>query len=93
MRGTPLRIAIGVQVGEEKTTAKIIGGPLGMIKEKTGLYILIVPGDKVGKDLFKLIIRQLAEKTPKNLREIVSRSSLETIREFVPFGKAIVSKE
>lgn len=93
MRGTPLRIAIGVQVGEEKAAAKIIGGPLGAIKEKTDQYILIVPGDKTGKDLLKLIIRQLAEKTPKNLGEIVSRSSPETIREFVPFGKAIVSKE
>jgi predicted ribosome quality control (RQC) complex YloA/Tae2 family protein len=92
MRGTPLRIAIGVQVSEEKTTAKIIGGPVGMIKEKTDQFILIVPGDKAGKDLPKLIVRQLVEKTPKNLREIVSKSSPETIREFVPFGKGNVSK-
>ena len=63
-----------------------------MIKEKADQFILIVPGDKAGKDLLKLIVRQLVEKTPKNLRELISKSSPETIREFVPFGKGNVSK-
>jgi len=93
MRGTQLRIAIGIQVNEEKATAKIIGGPLGAIKEETGRYVVIVPGDKSGKDILKLIMRKLVEKTPKNFREIVSGLSQEAIREFVPFGKASLLKE
>jgi predicted ribosome quality control (RQC) complex YloA/Tae2 family protein len=93
MRGTPLRIAIGVGLDNEKNIANIVGGPLGAVKKKTDTYIVIVPGDLSGKDLLRLVVKRLVEKVPKDTREAVLKVSHEAVREFVPFSKASLLKE
>ncbi|PMB75221.1 MAG: hypothetical protein C0193_01475 [Candidatus Bathyarchaeota archaeon] len=90
MRNTPLRVAIGVIVNHETDKASFIGGPIDTVKAKTKTYILIVPGEESGKEFFRHILRSLAEKIPKELKEKVLRASVEEIREFVPFGKGRV---
>jgi predicted ribosome quality control (RQC) complex YloA/Tae2 family protein len=93
MRGTPLRIAIGVAFDNEKNIAKILGGPIGAVKKKTDTYIVIVPGDLSGKDLLRLVVKKLVEKVPKDRRETVLKVSHEAVREFVPFSKASLLRE
>ena len=93
MRGTQLRIAIGVTFEKESNAARIIGGPVGAVRGKTDAYVVIVPGDLSGKELFRLVLRRLAEKVQKKRRENISDSAFEVIREFIPFAKASLLKE
>ena len=90
MRGTLLRTAVGVLVEEETGEIAFIGGAVDAVKAKTKAYVTIMPGDAGGKELFKSILKELAEKTPKEHREKVLKASIEKIREFVPYGKGRV---
>ena len=63
MRGTPLKMAIGVVYDEEQ--AKFIGGPVDAVKSKTKAYVVLSPGDLTGKDLLKMVLRSLTLKFPK----------------------------
>ena len=93
MRGTQLRIAIGVTFEKEPSVTQIIGGPVGAVRGKTDTYVVIVPGDLSGKELLRLVLRRLAEKVPKKRREDIIDSAFEVIREFITFAKARLLKE
>jgi len=86
MRGTPLRLAIGIVEDEEKQ--RFIGGPVDAVKSKTKAYVILVPGDLSGKDLLKQALRSLTLKLPKDQREKLAKTSIESIREFIPYTKA-----
>ncbi len=90
MRSTPLRIAIGVSVEEKTGEITFIGGAADAVKAKTKAYVTVIPGDTKGKELFKNILKKLAEKTPKEHREKILNASIEKIRELVPYGKGKV---
>jgi predicted ribosome quality control (RQC) complex YloA/Tae2 family protein len=85
MRGTALRLAIGVVDGEELT---FVGGPVEAVKAKAKVYVVLVPGDLSGKDLLKSILRSLTLKLPKEQREKIGKASIERIREYVPYTRA-----
>ena len=53
----------------------------------TDTYVVVVPGDVAGKELFRRVLRGLAGKLPKEVREVVLKASVEAIREFIPYGK------
>ncbi|MGD0496726.1 MAG: ribosome rescue protein RqcH [Candidatus Bathyarchaeia archaeon] len=93
MRGVPLRVAVGVALDEGTGVARIGGGPVEAVKAKTNVYVVIVPGDLSGKELFKRVLRSLAEKVSKELREAILTLSVESVREFIPFGKGTVLKD
>ena len=84
MRGVPLRMAVGVILSDEWGFA---GGPVDAVKAKTNVYVTLVPGDVIGKDLLKRVLHSLALKLPKELREKVAKTSVELVREFVPYTK------
>jgi predicted ribosome quality control (RQC) complex YloA/Tae2 family protein len=86
MRGTPLRLAIGIVEDEEKP--RFIGGPIDAVKSKAKAYVILVPGDLSGKDLLKQALRSLTLKLPKDQREKLAKASIESIREFIPYTKA-----
>jgi predicted ribosome quality control (RQC) complex YloA/Tae2 family protein len=88
MRNTPLKMAIGVF--EENGETKFVGGPVDAVRAKTKTYAIIIPGEESGKEFLKQILKTLAAKIPKELKEKVLRASVEEIREFVPFGKGRV---
>jgi predicted ribosome quality control (RQC) complex YloA/Tae2 family protein len=88
MRNTPLKLAVGVAVGEK---AEFFGGPVDTVKAKTKSYILILPGDLTGKDLLTKVMRSLMYKLPKEQRERAGKTSIEQIREFIPYTKAAIS--
>jgi predicted ribosome quality control (RQC) complex YloA/Tae2 family protein len=90
MRGVPLRLAIGVASHEEKGLARIGGGPVEAVKAKSDIFVIIVPGDLAGKELSKRILKALAGRVSKELRQAILNLSIEKIREFVPYGKGMV---
>jgi predicted ribosome quality control (RQC) complex YloA/Tae2 family protein len=90
MRGTALRLAVGLIEGDE---GKFIGGPVDAVKAKTKVSLVIVPGDSEGKELLKQVLRSLTLKLPKEQREKIAKASIEHIREFIPYTKARIIVE
>jgi predicted ribosome quality control (RQC) complex YloA/Tae2 family protein len=90
MRGVPLQLAVGV-VGDEKV--RFVGGPVEAVKAKTKAYIILFPGDMVGKKFLSQILQALELKLPKEQRDTVKKVSLEQIRELVPYTKGRIAKK
>jgi predicted ribosome quality control (RQC) complex YloA/Tae2 family protein len=89
MRGTSLETAVGVVI-EDDGEIKFIGGPVQSVEAKTSAYVVVVPGDLKGKEVFKRVLAALSGKLPKELREKVLKASIEEIREFIPYSKGII---
>jgi hypothetical protein len=85
-RGTPLVQSVGVII-DEGGEISFVGGPVEAVKAKTKVSVTIKPGDLAGKNLFRHILSLLAAKMSKDLREKVLRTSIEQIREYIPYGK------
>jgi len=84
MRGTPLLLAIGVIEDDEP---QFMGGPIDAVRAKTSTYVIVKPGDEMGKQLLKEVLKALSVKLPKEKREMVAKSSIERIRDFVPYTR------
>jgi predicted ribosome quality control (RQC) complex YloA/Tae2 family protein len=89
-RNTPLRVAVGIVVGEETS---FVGGPLEAVKAKTKAYLVLVPGDSIGKELLKQILKSLMLKLSKEQREKAGKTSIEQVREFVPYTKGTINQK
>ena len=89
-RSVPLRVAVGI-IAEEETG--FVGGPVDAVKAKTKAYIILVPGDYAGKELLQQILKSLMLKLPKEQREKTGKTSIEQIREFVPYTKGTISEK
>ena len=90
MRNTPLRVAVGIIVGEETS---FVGGPVDAVKAKTKAYVVIVPGDSNGKEMLKQILKSLMLKLTKEQREKAGKTSIEQVREFVPYTKGMINQK
>ena len=88
MRSTPLRVAVGIVSGEETS---FVGGPVAAVKAKTKTYVVVQPGDLAGKELLKQILKALMLKLPKEQRERAGKTSIEQVREFVPYTKGMIN--
>jgi len=66
---------------------QFVGGPVDVVKAKTNTYVVVVPGDLTGKELFKRVLKSLTRKTSKEHREKVLKASVEEVREFIPYNK------
>jgi len=87
LHGVPLKIAIGVITTEKEGEIEFIGGPVDAVKAKTNAYVIIVPGDLTGKKLLKHVQKTLSQKSPKEQQEKILKTSIEQIREFIPYNK------
>jgi predicted ribosome quality control (RQC) complex YloA/Tae2 family protein len=87
-RNVTLRVAVGIIVGEETS---FVGGPVESVKAKTKAYLVILPGDLAGKELLKQILKSLMLKLPKEQREKAGKTSIEQVREFVPYTKGTIN--
>jgi len=92
LRGVSLRVAVGVVIKENGETS-FVGGPVDAVKAKAKTFAIVVLGDQSGKELLKHVLRVLAAKMPKELREKVLKASVEEIREFIPYNKGRVLEE
>lgn len=88
-RSVSLRLAIGVVTNGDVV---FVGGPVDAVKAKTNVYLTLAPGDLMGKELLKRVLGVLASKLPKDKREKVGKSSVEAVREFVPYTKASLTE-
>jgi len=88
LRNMPLRTAIGIIVNEETS---FLGGPVEAVKAKTKSYIVLLPGDNQGKELLKQIMKSLMLKLTKEQREKTGKTSIEQIREYVPYTKGTIN--
>ncbi|MEM2262730.1 MAG: ribosome rescue protein RqcH [Candidatus Bathyarchaeia archaeon] len=93
LRGTPLRIAVGVVFDPETGEPTFIGGAAEAVKSKTSIYAILVPGEEEGKTLLTRVLRTLTEKTPKDQREKLLKANPEALREFIPYTRGRVLQE
>jgi predicted ribosome quality control (RQC) complex YloA/Tae2 family protein len=84
MRGVTLRTAVGVV---DNDAPQFVGGPVDAVKARAKAYVTLVPGDVMGKEILKQVLRTLSLKLPKEQRERIAQASIEEIREFVPYTK------
>ena len=84
-RNVPLRVAIGL-LSDKDGEIHFVAGPLDSVRTKTQTYVIVVPGAYAGKNLFEHVLRTLAEKEPKEQRQLILKSSIEKIRELIPYG-------
>ena len=89
-RNTPLRIAVGAVVNEE---ACFIGGPVDMVRARTKAFVVLVPGDLAGKELLKQVLKSIMLKLSKEQREKLGKTSIEQIREFIPYTKGAITQK
>lgn len=93
MRNTPLKIAIGTIINEKTSEIKLTAEPVDAVKAKTQNYVILVPGDTSVKELYKQIIKRLAEKTPKEIREKIQKTTFEEIRTLIPYDKGQIQTQ
>jgi predicted ribosome quality control (RQC) complex YloA/Tae2 family protein len=91
MRAIKLELAIGIIV-DSNGVLQFIGGPVGAVKAKTEASVKIVPGDLPGKELSKLVLKILASKVPKEMQAKIVKTSIEELREYIPFNKGRISQ-
>ncbi len=89
-RNVPLRTAVGIIIDDETV---FVGGSVDAVKAKTKAYVVLLPGDTQGKDLLKQILKSLMLKLPKDQREKAGKTSIEQIREYVPYTKGTISQK
>ncbi|HUJ84599.1 MAG TPA: ribosome rescue protein RqcH [Candidatus Acidoferrales bacterium] len=90
MRGVALKVAIGTTLNDE---TGFVGGPVDAVKAKTKAYVILLPGDYMGKEFLQRILRSLMFKLPKEQREKSGKTSIEQIREYVPYTKGTISEK
>jgi predicted ribosome quality control (RQC) complex YloA/Tae2 family protein len=89
MRGVTLQLAIGVIKNQK---LRFLGGPVEAVKKATSAHVTLVPGDTAGKKFLSQILQALSSKLPKDQSEIIRKTSIEQIREFVPFTRGRLAK-
>jgi predicted ribosome quality control (RQC) complex YloA/Tae2 family protein len=85
IRGVPLRVAIGVRIGEDEI--RVVGGPVDAIVNQTGIYVEIVPGELKSSQLAKQIQKRLSKNVADDLKELVKEIPLEEFQRFIPSGR------
>lgn len=85
IRNVPLRVAIGV--AEKNGDVAFLGGPIDAVESKTKACAIVVPGDMPSGELFRCILHSLAQMMPPDLREKVLKTSVERLRNYVPYGR------
>jgi predicted ribosome quality control (RQC) complex YloA/Tae2 family protein len=91
MRNTSLKTAVGVVVNEE--SACFIGGSVDAVCAKAKSYVILVPGDHQGKNLLTMVLKTLMLKLSKEDKEKLGKTSLEQIREFIPYTQGTISQQ
>jgi predicted ribosome quality control (RQC) complex YloA/Tae2 family protein len=92
LRGVPLKVVVGISI-KEKGETNFVSGPVDSVKAKAKTYVTVIPGDKSGKELSKHILKVLAARLPKEQRDRVLKTSVEEMREFIPYNKGRIIEE
>jgi predicted ribosome quality control (RQC) complex YloA/Tae2 family protein len=90
VRGVPLRVAVGVKIGEEETL--VVGGPVDAIAFQTDVYVEVVPGEQKSSQLAKKVRHQLSKKVSEDLKRSITAIPLEEIQRFIPLGRGKIKQ-
>lgn len=88
--GVELRLAIGVEILEDKTP-RIITGPPKLVGQRTHYYAIITPGDQDPSKVAKKLREYWVKKAPEEEKPIIEALTVEDIRERIP-GKSRLVK-
>ena len=83
IRGVELLLAIGL-IEKPDGSPEVIAGPVGAVKARTDLYVLLKPGDRDASELAGQIARVFEARRP-GLK--LPRELLERIRALIPYGR------
>jgi predicted ribosome quality control (RQC) complex YloA/Tae2 family protein len=92
MRGVKLELAVGILV-DANNALQFVGGPIDAVKAKTETFVKIVPGDLPGKELLKHVLKVLASKIPREFQGKMVKTSIEELRDYIPFNKGRISQD
>jgi len=88
IRKVPLALAIGLNTESPQLT--ILGGPVAAVKSKTKIYVEIVPGDLTSRSLANKILQRMRILIPQEKRNLLSKTFIEEIQTFIPYGKGMI---
>ncbi|MFH1236877.1 MAG: ribosome rescue protein RqcH [Candidatus Aenigmatarchaeota archaeon] len=86
LRGTELRMAIGVKLEKEKPP-EVIAGPVATVSVQTQAFAVIRPGDEEAKQLARRIRNAILIKAAPDAREAIERVPIDEIQKFIPAAK------
>ena len=55
--------------------------------------MVLAPGDYSGKELLKMVLKSIMFKLSKEQREALGKTSIEQIREFIPYTKGVINQK
>ncbi|WP_455367911.1 ribosome rescue protein RqcH [[Eubacterium] cellulosolvens] len=84
-KSVKLQLAIGVIFIDD--APRIIGGPSDSVKNKTSIYVTIIPRQKGQRRFSQEILQGLIQKTPRDLQGKIKNIDLNEIQAFIPAGK------
>jgi predicted ribosome quality control (RQC) complex YloA/Tae2 family protein len=85
VRGVPLRVAVGVKIGDEEML--VVGGPVDAIANQTKVYVEVVPGEQKSSQIAKKVRHQLSTKVSEELARSVTEIPLEEFQRVIPLGR------
>lgn len=85
VRNVPLRVAVGVKIGEEEIM--VVGGPVDAIAHQTKVFMELVPGEQKSSQLAKKVRHILSKKVSEDLTRTVTGIPLEDFQRVIPLGR------
>ena len=85
IRGVPLRVAIGVKIGDEELV--VVGGPVEAIASQADAFVEVVPGDQKSSQIAKQIRHQLSTKVSEDMKRSITAIPIEEFQHFIPLGR------
>jgi predicted ribosome quality control (RQC) complex YloA/Tae2 family protein len=89
IRGVELRLALGV--GKEDDYPVVIIGPEHLVKRRSLVYAVLIPGDEDPSLLAKSLKKRFYKNASDEHRELISALSVEDIRERIPGRSRLLS--
>ncbi len=83
IKGIELRLAIGVGVDENESPIVIVG-PLDLVKRRSIVYAVLVPGRMDPSSLASKLKREFAKRVPQQLKPLIDAVSVEELRQRIP---------
>jgi hypothetical protein len=90
VRNVPLRIAIGIKIGEDEII--VVGGPVDAIAHQTKFFMELVPGEQKSSQLAKKVRHSLSKKVSEDLARTVTGIPLEEFQRVIPLGRGKIAQ-
>ncbi len=86
-RSMELKISVGIKIDKERSTAKVISGPVMAVRKHANYFVTVEPGDKESTHLAKEIKNKILLKSKPEDRYFIEKIQLADIQSCIPSGK------